>query len=702
MKKLLLTLPLLVVGGQLALADVVYVTARPSPSGAGANTDGTYSEPSVPGSDTSAVGSGTGVPPRSGCRFFSNSFSNATYAASFPNPGFRLTPTLGVPGGIYQIHHNFSAAAGNVSTNISLTVTCSVGGTLSFDTAGTNFIRASGSPNTAQWKFLGYLTNDVGSANPSVDFYYLDGHVNAGLNNRLLVDTFRFTLYEPCVDVPVVGVTGPLATNLAQVIVTGVSNAATAVTVYQNSGSGMVQIGQKTTGITTGNNAVTVSGLVKGAIVAATQTLNGQEGCVPSAGTIVGGFNPNVRVVLSVRETTSTGPIGASGSTAGIGANIHFLGASARIGSAPANGPVLTASPNWQTLTFDRGTITIGNASNAIGQVTGDAGYSPSETVAVRVYAYRDVPETATRIYSRVAAQSTTFTSNEVFSVNWSWDAVPGADGYRLLRDYNLDSYTNTYTDVLTTSFLDSNNAWNLLASFTPVSPSETQTNASVKWNSATGSPDAVGAANALRGQWGVLDAIAFAIEDLSDTGPYDFYIDNLQNGSTVFQTFENAVGNTSDYGFRIPGNSGSTSGNILTAPDSARVSVRAADSGMKSLHVKFQWNGTNDTKWLRFTTSTALGVSNPQINLDQPISLRFLYLPAGVSATTTSVPPTLTISNNVAAQQVLTWSGTHALQAASAATGTYTNVPGATTAPWTNTFSEPAKFFRLNNPLDF
>lgn len=696
MKKILLTLPLIILSGQMALADVVYVTARPSPTGTGANTDGTYSEFLGIGADTTALGGGTGVPARQGCRYFSNSFSNRTYAASFPNPAIRLTPTLGVSGGIYQIHHNFSSLAGNVSSNISLTVTCSVGGTLSFATSGTNFTRFCGNPAT-QWKLLGYLTNDVGSTTPSVDFYYLDGHVSAGANNRLIVDTFRFTLYEPCSDVPTVSVTGPLATNLNQVIVTGVSNAATAVTVYQNSGSGMVQIGQKTSGITGGNNAVTVSGLVRGAVVVATQTLNSQEGCVPAAGMLVGGFNPNVRVVLSVRETASTGPVGAAGITTGVGTNIHFLGASTRIGGAPGNGPVLTQSPAWQTLTFDRGTIVLGNTANVAGQVTEVAGYSANDTVAVRVYAYRNVPETSTTIYSRVAAQSTTLTSNDVFSVNWTWDAVPGADGYRLLRDYNQDSYTNTYTDVVTAGFLDSNNQWNLLASFTPVSPSETQTNASVRWNGAA----PLGAANELRGKWGVLDGIAFAIEDLADTGPYDLYIDNLQNGSTVFQNFEGAVGNTSDYGFRIPGNSGTTSGNLLPAPDSARISVRAADTGMKSLHVKFQWNGTNDTKWLRLTTAAALGTSNPQINLDDPTSIRFLFLPAGTTPVA-STPPTLQINNNAASQQVLTWSGTHNLQAASLVTGTYTNISGVTTAPWTNSFGEPAKFFRLSNPLDF
>lgn len=700
MKKILLAIPTLIIGGQLALADVVYITARPSPSGAGANTDGTYSEVSVVGSDTSAVGNGTGAPARAGSRFFSNTFSNTSYAVAFPNPGFRLTPTLGTPGGIYQIHHNFSSTAGNVSTNISLTVTCSIGGTLSFTTAGTNFTRAAGNP-ASQWKFLGYVTNDVGSATPSIDFYYLDGHVNAGLDNRLLVDAFRFTLYEPCADIAAVSVTGPLSTNSNQVVVTGISATATNVSVYQNSGSGMVFIGSKTTGVTAGNNTVTVSGLVKGAQVAATQTINGQEGCVPASGSLVGGFNPSLRVVLSIRETTSTGPVGTSGNTAGIGANIHFLGASTRIGGAPGDGPVLTPDTSWQTLSFDRGTISIANASNTIGTVTGDIGYNPDDTIAVQVYAYRYVPETSTTIFSRIAAQSSTLTSNDFFSVNWTWDAVPGAEGYRLLRSYNLDSYTNTYTDVLTAGFLDSNNQWSGLPSFTPVSPSDTQTNASVKWNAAAGSATAAGAQNDLRGQWGVLDAIAFAIDDLGDTGPFDIYIDNLQNGSTVFQTFENAVGNTSDYGLRSPSNSGTTSGNILTAPDSARISVRAADAGLKSLHIKYQWNGTNDTKWLRLTTSGALGVSNPQINLDELTTLRVLYLPAGATPVAPT-PPTISIDRNAANQQVLNWPGTHNLQAASVVTGTYTNVPSVTTAPWTNTFTDPAKFFRLSNPLDF
>jgi hypothetical protein len=70
MKKVLLTLTTISVIASNLLADVVYITARPNPSGAGENLAGGYDEISATGSDTSAVGTGTGVPARSGCRFF--------------------------------------------------------------------------------------------------------------------------------------------------------------------------------------------------------------------------------------------------------------------------------------------------------------------------------------------------------------------------------------------------------------------------------------------------------------------------------------------------------------------------------------------------------------------------------------------------------------------------------------------------------
>lgn len=682
MKKTLLSLTGFALLNSLAFADVVYVTARPQPSGANANPDGTYAEIAAAGADTSALGTGSGVPPRSGCRYFSNSFSNTSYAVSAPFPAFRLTPTLGVPGGIYQIDHNFSSTAGNVSTNISLTVTCSVAGTLSFNTAGTNFIRASGSPAT-QWKTLGYVTNDVGSTTPWIDFYYLDGHVNAGANQRLLVDTFRFTLVQPCLDIPVVGVTGPLSSNVNQVVVTGVSATATNVFVYQDSGTGMVLIGSKTTGVTAGNNTVTVSGLVKNAKVGATQMINGQQGCIPTTGLLVGGgANPALRLALSLRETSSTGPIGAAGSTTNV--NLHFLGASGTSAGAPTNGLVITPSTSWQTVTFDRGTILLDNVTGLASSITAGPGYNANDTVAVRVYAYRTGPANGIVFYSPTPAQSTTVTSNDTFTVNWTWNPVADAEGYRLLREVNANGYTNDFTDVIgVNNFADANNAWTAGAGV--VTPAFSQTNASVQWNPSQGNFTNIPTA------WAVLDSLALSLpDDSSDTGPYDLYIDNLKNGSTTWQTFEGAVSGTTDFAFRIPSFSGTTSANMLVAPDQGAVSNGAADTGTKSFRVRFQWAGTNAPRWIRLTTS---GVGNPQVRLDQPISLRLLLLPVG-SSPVAPPAPTLTITQ-VGTNQVLNWTDAHRLQASTLVTGTYTNT-GIVLAPWTNNIPEPQKFFRL------
>lgn len=660
-------------------ADVVFLTTVPSPAGSGNGPtfDGTYTEPGplAFSSFTSAKGTGLGVPTRDGSRFFSNSFSNAVDGAA----GFVLTPTLGVPGGIYQIHHNFSSLAGNVSSNVVLTVACSVGGTLSFTNSGTVFQSPAGNPSD-KWTFLGYLTNSPGSANPSIEFGYQGGHVSAGASQRLIADAFRFTLYEPCLTVPVVGVTGPLGANLTNVVVTGVAAGATSVTVYQDSGSGMVVRGTKTTDIVAGNNTVTVAGLVKGAVVAATQTVDGQEGCVPTAGiTVGGGANPRIRMALSIRETTSTGPAGAAGSTAS--ANLHFLGSSETLSGSPVGGVVVYPSNTWQTVTFDRGTVRVPESSNVVGTASAGVDYAANDKVTIKVYPFKYDPVTSLPFYSGDGAQSAQVTSTAGFTVNWSWAAVAGADGYRLLRDINGAGYTE-YADAFATTTYSDAFGW---IPGSVVTPNLQQTNASVRWNGTGDNP------NLLPGKWGVLDAIALVIDDLGDVGPFDLYLDNLKSGSTVWQTFEGAVSGATDVGFRAPGFSGTTSANMLAAPNQAVVSNGAADSGTKSLRVRFQWAGTNSTRWIRLTTS---GVGNPQVNLDEPISFRLLLLPVG-SSPVAPPAPSLTAAL-VGDKTVLNWTDAHRLQATDIVTGTFTNVPGVTTAPWTNTFAEPQMFFRL------
>jgi hypothetical protein len=497
---------------------------------------------------------------------------------------------------------------------------------------------------------------------------------------------------------------GPVATNSNQVTVSGISAAATEVKVFQNSGvaEAMVLIGTKNSGITAGNNAVTVSGLALGARVVATQVVAGQESCLPSAvnGVMVGGgANPSIRAALTVRDTPSTGPIGSTGiSTNG---NLYFLNATTVSGGAPIDAGIIYPSNGWQTVTFLRGTNeVVGDAANAAGTPVAAAGYAPNDSVSISVYAYRNLPN-GVRIYSLTAATSTEVSSNDVFAVNWSWTAVSGANGYRLLRSVNFGGY-NESVDVANNSYNDANTGWDPEIT---VTPNSSQPGRSVKWNTQAGDPLPVGTTNQVPGQWAILDSISLAIHNSDNTGPFNFYIDNFQNGSTVFQTFEDAPANTTDYAFRAPTFSGSTSGSILTSPDVGRVSNSAADSGTKSFQVSFQWNNTNITKWLRLTTS---GVNNPQVNLDLPISFRLLMQPVNATLPTPPTAPALTVSR-VADKTVLNWTGGHRLQAAVGVTGVYTNVPqvrsantwtnvtlGAFLSPWTNNFTEPTRFFRL------
>lgn len=108
---------------------------------------------------------------------------------------------------------------------------------------------------------------------------------------------------------------------------------------------------------------------------------------------------------------------------------------------------------------------------------------------------------------------------------------------------------------------------------------------------------------------------------------------------------------------------------------------------------MQFQWNGTNDTQWLRLTTYQ---LGDPMVNLSDPISIRFLLLPPG-STPIPPTPPRLSVAN-MAGQVVLNWPGAHNLQTATAVSGPYTNVTSVIVGPYTNTFVEPLRFFRLVN----
>jgi hypothetical protein len=552
-------------------ADVVYVTSR-SLHGPGPNSDGTYADNGF-GNDSSAMSTAPGVPARNGSRYFSNSFSNST-----PDLGITLSPTLGLPGVIYQVDHTFSSVAGNISSNIVLSVTNVAGCTLSFTNVD-RFQSQYGQPAPQAWQTLGYLTNAPASATPVITFYFQSGHMSAADEQRVNVDCFRFTSLDPCLTVPSPAVTGPLFANAANVTVAGVSATATDVAVYQNSGAGPVKIGSLAVINHPATVSVPVSGLVKGAQAGATQKVNGQESCVPTAGAFVGGgANPSVRVALSIRGNPDlAGPVGSTGG--GTNANVYFLGASNLLaGACPDLGVVLQPGTNWQTVTLARG----GDSSNPIDPV--------------------------------------------------------------------------------------------------------------VLWN------DSGGASFTLDGNFGALDGLAFACQ--GDNGPFDIYLDDLANGTNgVFQNWEAGTPGGA-YGFVAPGVSGTTAGNLLTAPNESLVATNTAFTGARCLRVKWQFASGATNLWLRLVTAGAAPVENPQVDLNEPISFKILLLRPGDPVPpppVSSAPGPISISR-AGTSIVLNWTGTWQLQAAPAVTGTFTDVPGINTGPYTPVVGPGNRFYRLRN----
>ncbi len=352
-----------------ARADIVYVTGCISncvstticgngPNPAINNTLGmlVYNDNVYAAGFTSAKASGAAVadkPITPGSRYFSNAFSNTVPDSSMLFCVV-IAPELGTPGAVYRLDHTYSSSAGNCSSNIMVGITNFSGCTIS----ATNTDKFQSRYGNSTWQTLTYVTNDPGSATPVLGFYFVDGTVSAGTGNRLEIDTFKFIKFDPCLLVSAPTVTGPIAAGLTNVTVTGISTNATKATAYQDSGSGMVSIGSLsiTSSPAPGTVLIPVSGLVTGARVGATQTVAGQESCVPTSGALVGqGANTSLRVALSIRcNTALVGPVGVAAPSPG--ANIFFLGASAILsGACPDDAMVVYPSNTWQTITLQRG-----------------------------------------------------------------------------------------------------------------------------------------------------------------------------------------------------------------------------------------------------------------------------------------------------------------------------------------------------------
>ena len=140
------------------------------------------------------------------------------------------------------------------------------------------------------------------------------------------------------------------------------------------------------------------------------------------------------------------------------------------------------------------------------------------------------------------------------------------------------------------------------------------------------------------------LESLALCIDDLTDSGPFNVYIDNIMNGSTVIENFESPTNGTVAYMFSQPSLSSTTSPYLLSpapgviSPNISVITTNNADTGSNCMQVSWQFKDTGSSDWLRLA-SLGSGRANPEVDLTQPISFRILVLPVGTNNSDLNIP---------------------------------------------------------------
>jgi hypothetical protein len=207
---------------------------------------------------------------------------------------------------------------------------------------------------------------------------------------------------------------------------------------------------------------------------------------------------------------------------------------------------------------------------------------------------------------------------------------------------------------------------------------------------------------------FGQLDAIAFCLDDLTDTGPFAIYIDDIMNGTNVIQNFESIPAGTTGAQFSVPSASTTTSVDLLAQapgtinPNISVVRSVTATSGTNACYANWQFNSLADVNWLRFSFGGTAGgaTAYPQVDLTQPISFNLLLLPVGTNVAEPTNPVTLYLSAS-GSQMTLNWVGSYYLQTTTNLSAKAWTDVGVTAAPYSASMTNPTSlFFRLSeNP---
>ncbi|MGQ9648781.1 MAG: hypothetical protein ACUVXJ_01575 [Phycisphaerae bacterium] len=402
------------------------------------------------------------------------------------------------------------------------------------------------------------------------------------------------TVGPECGRTPAVSVQPPLISTQALVYVTGVSvsPAATEVRVYD----GTNQIGANTAPGGLATVPVTVTPLVAGHTIKATQVVDGIESCLNTApGLVVDSCNqvPAVNVV---------GPVNAGATQVTVG------------GVTDSTAEVTVSA------------VTVYADGAQIGQKTSG------------IVAGNNVVDVTPLVKGKniTATQTITTAYGSLEGCKPTTDEMVGSGGNSQVLVSLGVRFTNPTGEIGENGGITGALTW-LVQTATAGAPPIGKPLAPLPvWQTLTFDP-VNDAKTPFTGAWpspapakAVLEELAFTIDQAApNVGPYMIYIDNITSGGVNFADFESIPAGQQAV-FRQPSYSGSTSGNLAAAPNRSVVDGTVGYGGGQSCRVEWAFKDEALTRWLRLTTNDTPNIPNPIIDLTQPITMQVLFLPLG------------------------------------------------------------------------
>jgi hypothetical protein len=487
-----------------------------------------------------------------------------------------------------------------------------------------------------------------------------------------LITAPTVTVGNPCGSVADVGgITGTIYNDASTITVTGCSASATAVRIYDVTSSTLK--GENSSPGGAASVVVSVSGLVQSNTIKAVQVIGGQESCLNTAPSkVVQG--PICSSVANVAGPFY-GPIDAVSQSVGI----RGVSTSASNVKIYQNG-IQVGSTNVSSVT--NVTVScVGLVKGGIVKVTQVAGGQESCLSAAPSYT---VGSGAPNVRFAIGLRNTAGATSPLGTDGGGTGTIYclGANGGGAIALHAAP------TGIPSKNILAAGSGWQTLTFTNSVDPS---------FNFSTGgAASSVPGNSAAGGTWAVLEGLYIAPDDPTDTGAYTVYIDNIKNGTDVFENFESRTNDQVAVAFGAPNFSGTTAANLLggsvnTVPNTITVTTNNPDTGSNCELVSFQFSDTNAGNWVRLTTAGSTTGINPSFDVSKPISIRAMVVP---------VPQHPTITYNLTGSTLtLNWTGTFNLESKTNLSDANWDSVGVNTGPYITQATNSATFYRLRNP---